>query len=80
MTYLCSTEISSSTPTAHTDVTEVPPVNNYIQNIRARRKNSITLPSDVRILVVDDDPLTLRIAQRLLTKVGYDSKQIIIIT
>lgn len=67
-----STEISSSTPTAHTDVTEVPPVNNYIQNIRARRKNSITLPSDVRILVVDDDPLTLRIAQRLLTKVGYD--------
>lgn len=37
-----------------------------------RRKRSITLPSDVRILVVDDDALTLRIAQRLLTKLGYD--------
>jgi len=37
-----------------------------------RRKRSITLPSDVRILVVDDDALTLRIAHRLLTKVGYD--------
>ncbi len=38
-----------------------------------RRKRSITLPYDVRILVVDDDVLTLRIAQRLLTKLGYDS-------
>jgi len=37
-----------------------------------RRKRSITLPSDVRILVVDDDVLTLKIAQRLLTKVGYN--------
>jgi len=37
-----------------------------------RRKRSITLPSDVRILVVDDDALTLRIAQRLLSKLGYD--------
>jgi len=40
--------------------------------ISPRRKRSITLPSDVRILVVDDDALTLRIAQRLLTKLGYD--------
>jgi len=42
-----------------------------------RRKRSITLPYDVRILVVDDDALTLRIAQRLLTKLGYDSTKIV---
>jgi PleD family two-component response regulator len=76
MIFCSSSEVSSSTPVAPQEaaVEQTQPVNNYIQNIKTRRKNSITLPSDVRILVVDDDPLTLRIAQRLLTKVGYDSK------
>jgi CheY-like chemotaxis protein len=67
---------SPTSPSANppsTSSVHLSPKSNDFRNLKSpRRKRSITLPSDVRILVVDDDALTLRIAQRLLTKVGYD--------